>query len=110
MNATYKFRVERQGKRKVIDVERPTVETPKEAPRVHPVARRLALAYFVDRCVEAGVLSDYADAARQLGITRARMTQILNLRLLSVDAQTRVLAGKLRPTRLELRALVRSET
>ena len=91
MNATYKFRVERQGKRKVLEVERPTVETPKETPRVHPVARRLALAYFVDRCVEAGVLSDYADAARRLGITRARMTQIMNLQLLPIETQIRIL-------------------
>ncbi len=43
---------------------------------------RLALAYYVERCIEDGTLESYADAARRLGITRARMTQVMDLMLL----------------------------
>ena len=43
---------------------------------------RLALAYYVERCIEDGTVESYADAARRLGITRARMTQVMDLLLL----------------------------
>ena len=56
-------------------------------------ARMLALAYHVERLVEAGTLKDYADAASRLGITRARMTQIANLRWLPCGVQERILSG-----------------
>ena len=39
----------------------------------------LALAHYVERLVEQGTVASYADAARQLGVSRARMSQILNL-------------------------------
>ena len=39
----------------------------------------LALAHYVERLVEEGAVRSYADAARQLGVSRARMSQILNL-------------------------------
>ena len=51
----------------------------KKSPSVSRVARQLALAYHVERLIEDGVLKDYAEAARVLGITRARMTQVTNL-------------------------------
>ncbi len=39
----------------------------------------LALAHYAERLVEGGAVASYADAARQLGVSRARMSQILNL-------------------------------
>lgn len=97
MKTTYKFRVERQGKGKETDVERPVVPPP-----AHPVARRLALAYFVERAIEAGTVAGYAEAARSMGITRARLTQIVDLRLLPISVQERILIGDLRPTKVQL--------
>ncbi len=47
------------------------------------LAMRLALAYYVEQCIEDGTLESYADAARRLGITRARMTQVMDLMLTS---------------------------
>jgi hypothetical protein len=38
------------------------------------------LAYHVERLIENGVLKDYAEAARPLGLTRARIIQISNFR------------------------------
>jgi len=66
-------------------------------------ARQLALAHWIDRRIEAGDLRDLADAARLLGVTRARMTQIANLRLLPIDVQERVLAPGFRGTERSLR-------
>lgn len=48
-------------------------------------ARRLALAYYMERAIEAGLIKDYADAARRVGVTRARLTQILDLLVMTVE-------------------------
>lgn len=61
------------------------------SPVVSRAARQLALAYWIERQIDAGRLVDLADAARVLSVTRARVTQIANLRLLPVDVQERVL-------------------
>jgi hypothetical protein len=55
--------------------------------RVHPLARRMALAIEAKRLIESGVVADAAEMARVAGVTRARMTQILNLTLLAPDIQ-----------------------
>ncbi|MEE9395330.1 MAG: hypothetical protein V3W41_22790 [Planctomycetota bacterium] len=44
---------------------------------------RLALAHYIEQCVEDGTLASYADAAKRLRISRARMTQIADLLLLA---------------------------
>ena len=62
-------------------------------PMASRLARQLALAYHVERLIEKGVLKDYAEAARLLGLTRARMTQIVNLRWLSPKLQEAILEG-----------------
>lgn len=55
----------------------------------------LALAHHVERLIEDGELPSYAAAARALGLTRARLTQVLGLTLLSPSVQERVLTGEL---------------
>ncbi len=59
--------------------------------RVPRVARHLALAYRIDRMVRNGEISDYAEAARLLNLTRARVTQITNLLLLAPAIQEAIL-------------------
>ena len=56
------------------------------------VARRLALAHRIAADIEAGRYQDYADVARHHGLTRARLTQLMNLLLLAPDIQEEVLA------------------
>ena len=68
------------------------------------LARQLALAYEIDRLVENGSLT-YAEAARRLGVTRARVAQIANLRWLPVSVQGRILAGEIDGTEKELRTI-----
>ena len=66
---------------------------PQSAPagRVPRVARLLALAYKIDRMVRDGEIADYAEAARRLGLTRARVSQITGLLLLAPAIQEAVL-------------------
>ena len=59
--------------------------------RVARVARLLALAHKIDRRIHDGELADLADAARSLNITRARVTQIMNLLLLAPAIQEAIL-------------------
>lgn len=67
---------------------RPTKTPTGRAPRV---VRLLALAHRVDVMVRIGEFKDLADAARRLGITRARVTQITNLLLLAPEIQEAIL-------------------
>ncbi len=59
--------------------------------RTPRVARMLALAHRIDGMIRAGELQDLADAARAIGVTRARMTQITNLLLLAPEIQEAIL-------------------
>ena len=60
----------------------------------HPatVAKRLALAHRIAEDIEVGLYADQADVARRHGLTRARLTQLMNLLLLAPDIQEEVLA------------------
>ena len=58
-------------------------------------ARMLALAHHIEREIDAGAIPDYAAAARALGVTRARITQIANLLLLAPEIQARIAIGEL---------------
>lgn len=67
-------------------------DTPKKpVGRVPRVARLLALAHRFERLVQTGVAADYADLARLGHVTRARVTQIMNLLVLAPDIQEQIL-------------------
>ena len=59
----------------------------------HPTAkaRQLALAYWIEEQIEAGRVRDYAAVARALGISRARITQVMDLMLLPTPEKERLL-------------------
>ena len=65
----------------------------------------LALANHIERLVEDGELPSYAAAARTLGLTRARLTQVVNLLLLSPMIQERILLEGLDASERSLRPL-----
>ncbi len=56
------------------------------------VAQQLALAHHLQAAIDRGAIADRADVARKLGLTRARVTQLLDLLLLAPDLQAAVLA------------------
>jgi hypothetical protein len=79
------------------------------------VARMLALAHRLQAAIDRGDYRDRAEFARQLGFTRARVTQLLDLLLIAPDVAERVvfleaIDGVEAPTERALRALVRRET
>jgi hypothetical protein len=55
------------------------------------VSRLMALAIRLDRLLREGEARDYADLARLGGVTRARLTQIMNLLLLAPEIQETLL-------------------
>jgi hypothetical protein len=59
--------------------------------RVPRVARLLALALRCEQLVAAGVIANYAALAELGHVSRARVTQILNLLLLAPDLQETLL-------------------
>lgn len=69
------------------------VAPPKPRPegRVPRVARLMALAIHCDRLVRSGEVKDFAQIARLAGITRARMSQIMNLLNLAPEIQEEIL-------------------
>ncbi len=73
-------------------------------------ARMLALAHHIERLIEAGELTGYAEAARVLGLTRARLTQVMNLLLLAPEIQSQLLTGASDATERSLRAVVQESS
>jgi hypothetical protein len=69
----------------------PVAERPAATPRPLAVARMLALAHEIVRLIDEGMFTDQADAARVLGFTRARMTQLIDLTLLAPVVQEEIL-------------------
>jgi hypothetical protein len=56
------------------------------------IARLMALAIHMEDLVRRGEVADYAELARLAHVTRARMTQIMNLLHLAPDIQEEILS------------------
>ena len=50
-----------------------------EQRQIAPVVRTIVLAYQIEQAVREGRARDYAHVARQIGMTRARVSQIMSL-------------------------------
>ena len=61
-------------------------------PRIPRITRLMALAIKFQEMVDRGEVRDYADLARLGYVTRARLTQIMNLLLLAPDIQGEILS------------------
>jgi len=59
--------------------------------RIPRVARLMALAIHMDDLVRCGEVADYAELSRLAHVTRARMTQVMNLVHLAPDIQEEIL-------------------
>jgi hypothetical protein len=64
---------------------------PEPTGRVPKIARRMALAIRFDGLLARGEVKDYAELARLGHVTRARVTQIMNLLQLAPDIQEQIL-------------------
>jgi len=85
------FHVERRGRGAPRQIDTgppcPTLE-PGRVPRV---ARLMALAIRFDGLVRTGAVADYAELAELGHVSRARISQIMNLLLLAPDIQEQIL-------------------
>jgi hypothetical protein len=59
------------------------------------IARLLALAHKWEGMVRRGEVKDYAEIARLMGLSRARVTQICGMAFLAPDLQEALLAGRM---------------
>lgn len=78
-----------RGSRKTIREGQEPTQVP--AGRVPRVARLMALAIRFDDLIRTGAVTDYAELAGLAHVTRARITQIMNLLMLAPDIQEAVL-------------------
>ena len=81
----------------------PAVPTTPDVPRA---ARLLALATHVERAVQDGTCASYAAAARALGMSAPRLSQILDLMCLAPDIQEALLLGRLDASERRLREVL----
>lgn len=77
------------GKREMVAGATPVLDTPQG--RVPRVSRLMALAIEFERLVATGVVRDQTALAELGHVTRARVTQIMNLRHLAPDIQEAIL-------------------
>lgn len=76
-------------------VARRAKKVPKSEARTHPAVRTLVLAHRIEAMIREGVAKTHADAARAMGLSRARIAQITALLLLSPAIQEAVLEAPL---------------
>lgn len=82
--ASYTVHFQKRSRRRTPQHQEPTVG------RIPRVTRSLALAHKIHGMIRAGEIKDWAEAARIIRVTRARMTQIANLLLLAPSIQEEI--------------------
>jgi hypothetical protein len=108
---TGKLHMVRKGHAKRF-VDAPPV-VPEQARRPARLAIMLALAHKIQNAIDRSAVRDRAEVARKLGLTRARVTQLLDLTLLASGIQEKILLaesinGKEPFAERRLRALTRT--
>jgi hypothetical protein len=85
-----KFHIQRgrRGRKDLHEGQGPPVASVGRTPRV---ARLMALAIHFDQLIHEGVVTDQAELARLGHVSRARLTQIMNLLNLAPDIQEAIL-------------------
>ena len=90
VSARVRFEPRRKGKRCLV---RPPETEATEGPcgRLPRITRLMALAIHFDGLIQSGVVTNYAELARLGNVTRARVTQIMNLLMLAPSIQEELL-------------------
>ncbi|OHB45940.1 MAG: hypothetical protein A2Y13_05300 [Planctomycetes bacterium GWC2_45_44] len=83
------FATRAKGRRQILPGQEPVRDLPTE--RIPRISRLMALAIHFDGIIRAGGILDYADLASLGHVSRARVTQIMNLLLLAPDIQEQIL-------------------
>ena len=86
-----KLKLARSGRKGQKVVAEPTPAPLAPAGRVPRVARLMALAIKLDGLIRSGAIKDQADVAKLGRVSRARVSQIMNLLHLAPDIQAQLL-------------------
>lgn len=84
------FSMRNRGRREIVEGPMPAPDVTDDG-RIPRVARLMALAIKIDGLIASGAIADQAEAAVVGHVTRARITQIMNLLLLAPDIQEAIL-------------------
>ena len=87
IESTIHFDRQRKGTKKIVDRE----ERPGVSGKIPRITRLMALAIHFDQLIKKGKIDDYAELARLGNVTRARVTQIMNLLMLAPEIQEEIL-------------------
>ena len=85
------FHKKRVGKHIAMVEGPPPTATERAKGRLPRITRYMALAIYYEDLIRQGHVHDYAEIATLGHVTRARVTQIINLRLLAPDIQEELL-------------------
>jgi len=80
-----------RGRKELRRGQVPAIPSPQVFGRVPRVARLMALAIRMRDLIDSGEVRDYAELARLGHVTRARVTQVMNLLNLAPDIQEEIL-------------------
>ncbi len=107
------FKEGRHRKKKIRNGDAPADSTPVAPGTIPRISKLMALAIHFEKLVQEGLVADYAELARLGHVTRARISQIVNLLNLAPDIQEeilflpRVLEGKEPITEHQVREIAR---
>lgn len=108
VSVDFQFSVQQRGrgaKKRIVEGAAQSDESKPALERIPRISRYMALAIHFEDLIRQGIVTDYADLARLGHVTRARVTQIMNLRLLSPELQEDLLFLELKATNESLNQL-----
>lgn len=94
LSVDFQFSIKQRGrgaKKRIVEDAAQSDETKPALERIPRISRYMALAIHFEALIRQGIVTDYADLARLGHVTRARVTQIMNLRLLAPELQEELL-------------------
>jgi hypothetical protein len=94
VSVDFQFSIKQRGrgaKKRIVEGAAPSDESKPALERIPRISRYMALAIHFEDLIREGVVADYAELARLGHVTRARVTQIMNLRLLAPEIQEELL-------------------
>jgi len=97
VSVDFQFSIKQRGrgaKKRIVEGAAQTDESKPGLERIPRISRYMALAVHFEDLIRQGTVTDYADLARLGHVTRARVTQIMNLRLLAPEIQEELLLGE----------------